>query len=78
MPEQVGVATVSLKYKNKEGKERGKPRIIGKLMQHSDGSQYIEVDGFFAWEKFLKTVNHKFFITLACPRNREREPGEEG
>lgn len=76
MPEQVGTATVSLKYRDKAGKEGSKPRIIGKLMQHSDGKQYIEVDGYFDWQKFLQSVGTCFFISLNCPN--KRDPGQEG
>ena len=76
MPEQVGDVRVSIKSEGKDGKIYSNPRTVGRLMRHSNGSQYIEFDGYFDWAKYLQSVGSMFFMSVVPPK--KREPGAEG
>ncbi|GHS90747.1 hypothetical protein AGMMS49957_17350 [Synergistales bacterium] len=78
MPECVAQILVGLKYTDKQGKEASSPRVVGHLMKHKDGSQYIEFDGWFDWGKYTAGVGSKFFMSVKYPARDSREPGYDG
>ena len=72
MPRRIGIVRASLKYQDKDGKTRSQPRRVGDLMEHSDGSRYIECDGYFDWGKLSGNSGSMFFLSIIHPTEDEQ------